>query len=215
MNKSHLRLVIDNAGKSSGLRPPRSARMRRSWRKDHGHQSLYFQVETLPGLISSLMSSDRPPATAFGPPNKKIKSSILRMMEDDITFCEVKQVAKCTDAQFLPFSQNVIMAKRQSAIDEKRELATRTAERVRALELLYRELRPSCTREEFAAKMGLSYGAYKNALDRGGFRMPNLIKLAKSLDVSMDYICGLTDSIEPLSPRLPEPTLWEAKKNVS
>jgi hypothetical protein len=69
-------------------------------------------------------------------------------------------------------------------------------------------------RQDFARRMGLTYGAYKNALERGSFRTTHLIKLALSLDVSLDFICGLTDDVRSVAPRQQEKTFWEMQKTA-
>lgn len=148
------------------------------------------------------LSPSNSAATADGPPRRPITSRDLHIGKLDITFCKVLQEAKRDVAALSPYSHNVSMARKPDDYDE-------TAAQMKA-NILWLEKRSGLERTEFANRMGLSYGAYKNALDRPGFRTKYLVKLAKSLDVSMDFVCGLTTELRPLSPQtIREATFWE------
>ena len=123
------------------------------------------------------------------------------MIPDGITFCNAKQASKRPSAIAFRLSQNVKMAAqpKEESVVALNEVAGRVA---------WLEQRMSESRTDFAARMGLSYGAYKNALPRGSFRMVNLIKLAKSLDVSLDFICALSNKPKPIRTSEIPATFW-------
>ncbi len=46
---------------------------------------------------------------------------------------------------------------------------------------------------EFAARMGMEYKKFWYAVNAKSFKQANLVRLARSLNLSLDYICCLTD----------------------
>lgn len=62
---------------------------------------------------------------------------------------------------------------------------------------------------DFAARMGLTYNAFKEQLRRESFASHSLVRLAQDLELSLDYICCLSD--EPTPPRRSDKrrTYWD------
>ena len=57
------------------------------------------------------------------------------------------------------------------------------------------------TKTAFAARMGMSYPNLKARLKNQSFSVHSLIRLAESLSVSLDFICGRNDRPESISER--------------
>lgn len=194
------RLVIDNSSSSSSGMPSALAKRLSGSCQRYGIAPRQRHVATALGRAPSL------PASAEHPPKRVIKSSGLHIDPSHITFRYVRQTTNCdNDVLTLP-AQNVRMARLSS---HDREMGQVTVDRVKWLESQTDE-----QRQDFARRMGLTYGAYKNALERGSFRTTHLIKLALSLDVSLDFICGLTDDVRSVAPRQQEKTFWEMQKTA-
>jgi hypothetical protein len=63
---------------------------------------------------------------------------------------------------------------------------------------------------DFAKRMGMKYNAYDNAMKRRRFALRRLYMLARSADVTLDFLVGLTAHARPIElPGDRPPTLWE------
>lgn len=218
-----MRLVVDNFSYRAGSTPIKflpaistfeRTRMQNAGNNAHsGRKPRCLHIETVLGRTVRPASTDSASAKAAGPPHNEIKSLFLNIGDSTITFRNMLQDAKCADAPESSFSHNVGMTAVRKKQEAKEELNKTVIDRVLWLEQRMRAVEgDDFTRDAFAERMGLTYGAYKNALSRGGFRVVNLTLLAQSLDVSLDFICGLIDECKPLAERRPRPTLWEAEK---
>lgn len=218
-----MELVVNNFSNRTGSTPIKSTldqsrpqRASRQYTKnsDHsGKKPRFLHIETVFGRTLRPDSLESAPAKADGSPRKEITSTLLRMDTSGITFRNMLQEAKSADASKPAISHNVGMATVQRKQKAKDELGRTVIDRVLWLEQRMRNIEGAdFARSAFAERMSLTYGAYKNALARGGFRAVNLALLARSLDVSLDFICGLTDECRPLTEKRPRPTLWEAEK---
>lgn len=65
----------------------------------------------------------------------------------------------------------------------------------------------------FAARMGLSYGAFKNRVSEGSFATHSLVRLSASLNLSLDYICCLIPEPAPIPTSEAAPDFWTAKRS--
>jgi hypothetical protein len=218
-----MRLVVDNFEKLAGSTPIKSTSDKSSLsrtskqyvgNRDHsGRKPRCFHIETVLGRTIRPDSLESSAANAAGPSTKEITSCLLRMDTSAITFRNMLQEAKRADASENHFSHNVGMIAARKKQEAKAEVGRTIIDRVLWLEQRMKNIEgDDFARSAFAERMGLTYGAYKNSLTRGGFRVVNLTLLAKSLDVSLDFICGLTDECKPLAERQPRPTLWDAQK---
>ncbi|KKL53868.1 hypothetical protein LCGC14_2271100 [marine sediment metagenome] len=213
--RPRLVLVVDNRSSSDNSIPP--SRAKRNKTKCHlaGIPPRNRHIETV---------FDRTPgkscAKADGPPNREITSVISLMGNSDITNCNAPQASKCDAANFRVLSQSVSMSK---STDQKEKAAARQKEkaaarikaaalnRAAAERVAYLEKRSGDNRKTFAKRMGLDYGAYKNALGRKRFTGASLMSLALSLEASLDYVAALTNEAAPLNrPNKPK-TFWEMK----
>ena len=200
-------LVVDNSSPSDSSTP--CSRASRSNRKCHlaGIQPRQRHIE---------MVFDRTPgkcrAKADGPPNREIMSVVSSMGNSDITKCNVSQASKCDAVIFRVLSQSVDMSKssdkqdKAAALIRAAALNRAAADRVASLEKLSGD-----DRKTFARRMGLTYGAYKNALSRKQFTGAGLMSLALSLEASLDYVTALTDEAAPLNRPAKPKTFWEMK----
>lgn len=68
------------------------------------------------------------------------------------------------------------------------------------------------TPTEFAARMGLKYNAFNEGLQRQSFALHSVILLAENLNVSLDYLCGLTEEPSPIKAAKPTRDFWEIVK---
>ena len=200
MPPPRLSLVIDNSSVSSSRTPSALAKRLNGSCQRYGIAPRQRHVATVLGRAPSFSAS------AAGPPKRVIKSSGLHIETRDITFCNMAQTTFCDDDLLIPSLQTAPMARLSS---QDKAMGQLTIDRVKWLESQTDE-----QRGDFARRMGLTYGAYKNALERGSFRTVNLIKLAVSLDVSLDFICGLTDDLRSVAPRRQQKTFWEIQKPI-
>lgn len=74
--------------------------------------------------------------------------------------------------------------------------------------ILWLERQSGQERTAFAARMGMTYQGYISAIRRGRFQLQHLCALARSLDISLDFLAGLHDEPTPLA-RNRAQTFWE------
>lgn len=111
----------------------------------------------------------------------------------------MRQAINSSDALANHLSQNVIMA--IGTVDDlsDKELRASVAERVKWL-LAVAESRGE-TKTAFAERMGMSYPNLKARLKSKSFSIHSLIRLAESLNVSLDFICGREDRLSAAAER--------------
>jgi len=61
---------------------------------------------------------------------------------------------------------------------------------------------------DFARRMGVEYKDYKGWIARGSIEMPYLIRLARTLNISLDYLCCLIDRPIPPANQPPARDYW-------
>ena len=197
--RPRLVLVVDNS--SSSLNSTSCSRAKRNKTKCHlaGIPPRNRHIETV---------FDRTPgkscAKADGPPNREITSVMSLMDNSDITNCNVPQASKCAGAAGNRISHAVSMKKLEVKKIDGAVLDRRAAERVAQIEDHMDE-----DRKVFAARMGLSYGAYKNALSRKKFTGTSLLNLAVDIDASLDFVCGFVNEPRHLRAAKAVKTFWD------
>ena len=187
------RLVIDNSSSVSSI-PSVSAK--RSSGKCHlsGIFSSVAHIDTEDceiGLGRPRNSLSRRPK-ALGPPKRATTpriSSALVIRDMHIKLLDMLQAQNLDNAAKPKRYQNILMAARTSPADSDQDLRKKIAHRVRAL---FDASGESPT--DFAARMGMEYKQFWYAVKAESFKQANLVRLAASLNLSLDYICCLTDT---------------------
>jgi hypothetical protein len=91
-------------------------------------------------------------------------------------------------------SQNVVMLHPANRIDEKRDIKAAIMARV---ENVRQDIGETIT--IFAARMDAGYKDYKGWHERESIDLPYVVKLAQSLNISLDYLCCVIDEPHPPS----------------
>lgn len=151
---------------------------------------------------------DRPSnsARAEGPPRRPMMSLAFIVGQTDITISDIQASIKSDAALLARPSQNVAMPDKGSDREADRDLRAKMAERVLAL-----LSESGLNKTDFAKRMGLEYNAFKRGEDNKSFAVHSVIRLADSFDVSMDYLCGLTDEPAPVKGPKSEPDFWQLR----
>lgn len=106
-------------------------------------------------------------------------------------------------------SQNVVMFPKANRIDEKRDIKAAVMARVENVRLEIGE-----TQTEFARRMGVEYKDYKGWVARESIDLPYVIKLAQTLNVSLDYLCCIIDEPHPPAHRAPARDFWSLRADA-
>lgn len=93
---------------------------------------------------------------------------------------------------------------------QNKQLRAQAADRVR---WLWEQSGEPAT--DFAARMGTDYKTFKAGLDRRSFALHHLMLLAQSLNLTLDFICGLTDEPARISKPEKRPDFWQMRSNIS
>ena len=101
------------------------------------------------------------------------------------------------------------MFPKANRIDEKRDIKAAVMARVENVRLEIDE-----TQTEFAARMGVDYKDYKGWIKRESIELPPVIKLAQSLNISLDYLCCITDEPHPPANRTPARDFWSLRADA-
>ena len=101
------------------------------------------------------------------------------------------------------------MFPRPNRIDEKRDIRAAVMARVEALRAEIGE-----TITVFAARMGVEYKDYKGWVERESIELAYLVKLAQTLNVSLDYLCCITDDPHPPAHAAPTRDYWSLRADA-
>ena len=146
--------------------------------------------------------------TRTGPPNRLTISCADSMGNSDIRFSEAVQAGKA-DVGIPPILRKIQqkMPGRVTSIPEQQALRQRIAERVI---WLFEESGESPT--EFGKRLGMKYNTFKGALSEKSFPIHRVVLLAESLNVSLDFICGITEEPRPAKQEAPIADFWELQR---
>ena len=103
-------------------------------------------------------------------------------------------------------AQNVAMFSAATRIEEKRAIKAAVMARVENTRV---EIGESQT--DFARRMDVKYKDYKGWVARGSIEMPYLIRLARTLNISLDYLCCLVDRPIPPANQTPARDYWSLR----
>lgn len=171
----------------------------------------------LPGILpcirqleTALCTSPSSAAKAEGPPKRSTTSfSDLRIKVNDINCSDMTQAENIDSDEKPELSQNVIMLRADNRIDQKRDMKAAIMARVENVRL---ELGQTPT--AFAKRMGVAYKDYKGWVDRESIDLPSVVRLALSLNLSLDYLCCVIDEPHRPTRDVEAPDYWASKAAI-